>query len=506
MLIAFAFAGTAGAEITLPVNDNNTGVFDQPSVAINGSTAHVAFIADNTASGVFRVFYAAVNGNANFANLSLVRDNTVIITSQVAIDNATAPNDAYNDARHPKIRMRSSTEAVIVFQARPAALDTVYRPYIARVTLSGTAVTRVSVRRIAFPAGVLDATDIEDLSFGIVTTDNSARIAFGTKSAIGAAETFQVYFARVGMDNATVTGNPIQLSSLAGTGGLRPLPSLGLDALNRSHVAWAADNAASGASPVYYAMIKEISGADNRVISATQVIGGGFRWSYPSAQVLSNSSIVVLAADNSAAGTPGNIGLVNINPDADNQDGSPVQVANNTTFFLTPPGELILPDDFKFYNPDAILDTAGVIHMAGYGVGGTRSVYMAFRLISTSPFFEIVTSRAQAGFDSQEFPREDIPGDYTRAAFGLLGGKAIVFWSGSLAAGAVNRNIDVSTVATTTPVVPSEESGCSMVAHPRAGERGRMAGAALLFLPAAVLCARRMFRGLRNGRRRAFAD
>src|SRR5512143_1722105 len=61
-------AAAAHAEKVFPVNDNNTGLFDQPSVAMNGSVAHVAFIGDNTGTG-YRVYYAAVNGGADFTNV-----------------------------------------------------------------------------------------------------------------------------------------------------------------------------------------------------------------------------------------------------------------------------------------------------------------------------------------------------------------------------------------------------------------------------------------------------
>ncbi|MCL5966611.1 MAG: hypothetical protein M1550_05330, partial [Deltaproteobacteria bacterium] len=43
---------TASAEKTFPVNDNNTGLFDQPSAAQYGAVTHVAFIGDNTGTGV----------------------------------------------------------------------------------------------------------------------------------------------------------------------------------------------------------------------------------------------------------------------------------------------------------------------------------------------------------------------------------------------------------------------------------------------------------------------
>lgn len=508
LLLTATFAGTAAAEKTLPVNDNNTGIFDQPSVVMSSEVAHVAFIGDNAASGVYRVYYAAVNGAINYANLSLVKDNTVILTSPTAIDNTgSGGNSPYYDARHPKIVLRSSTEVVILFQAKPGPAFTVYRPYIAKLSLANNIATLLSVLEVTgFPSGTLETGDIEDLSFGIVTTDNTARVAFGAKSAIGAAEAFQVYFARVGLDNATVVGTPLQLSGVSGSQGFRPIPSLKLDGLNRAHVAWVSNDNALGANPVYYGMVKETNGVDNLVIAATQVIGGGFRWGHPNLQVVNNSSILILASDESVPGVAGSVGLVNINPDADNQDGTPVQVATNTAFFLTPPGELILPDEFNLYHPDAFLDTSGRIHMTGYGVGGSRCTYYAFKLISSYPYHEIVTPRAQVGFDSQEYPGE-IAGDFTRAAFGFLSGKVIVFWSG-LVPGGTNRNLDVTAVPTVTQLVASTESGCAMVADPRAGERGRIPGTALLFLPAVILAVRRCLARTRGRitHRRAVAE
>lgn len=500
-----AFSGLAGAEITLPVNDNNTGVFDQPSVAMDGSTARIAYIGGSGPSGPFTVYYAAVSGGKDFANLLLVKDNTVMLTSPVAVDNTgTGGNSSYYDARHPKIALRSSTEAVILFQAKPTDLDTVYRLYIARFTLAGNTATLASVKQVTgFPSGDLATGDIEDISFAIVATDNSARIAFANRTVIG-SDPFQVYFARIGIDNSLVVGTPILLSSLTGTNGLRPLPSLGLDSLNRSHVAWAANNASSGPSPVFYAMIKETNGIDNRVISATQVIGSGFRWGFPSTHVFSSTSIAVLAADETTPGQAGNIGFVNFNPDGDNQDGSPVVVASNTSFFITPPGELILPDEFSLYHPGSFLDSSGRFHMTGYGVGGTRCIYFAFHMISTFPYYEMLTPPAQVGFDSQEYPRE-ISGDYTQGAFGYISTKAIVFWSG-LIPGGTNRNLDVTTAATITLPVPFKESGCSMVSDPGVGEGGRMAGTAFLFLPAIVLAIRRISRGSRSARRSAVED
>ena len=45
-----------------------------------------------------------------------------------------------------------------------------------------------------------------------------------------------------------------------------------------------------------------------------------------------------------------------------------------------------------------------------------------------------------------------------------------------------------------------------MVSDPVAGERGRMAGTAFLFLPAAVLAIRRISRECRKARRRIIED
>lgn len=513
LLLTATFAGTAAAEKTLPVNDNNTGIFDQPSVVMSGSVAHVAFIGDNAASGVYRVYYAAVNGAINYANLSLVKDNTVILTSPTAIDNTgSGGNSPYYNARHPKIVLRSSTEVVILFQAKPGPAFTVYRPYIARLALANNVATLLSVLEVTgFPSGTLQTGDIEDLSFGIVTTDNTARVAFSSRPTISPAAPFHVYFARVWLDNATVVGTPLLLSSgndntTSGSDGFRPIPSLKLDGLNRAHVAWVSNDNALGANPVYYGMVKETNGVDNLVIAATQVIGGLFRWGHPSLLVFNNSSILILAGDETAAGEAGDIGLVNINPDAASQDGTPVKVTDNKLFFLTPPGELILSGSFQLYRPEAFLDGSGRIHLSGYGGPTSRCYYYAFKLVSASPYTEILTPRAQVGFDSQEYPGE-IAGDYTRAAFGFLSGKVIVFWSG-LVPGGTNRNLDFTSVPTVTdPPVPATESGCSMVADPRAGERGRIPGTALLFLPAVILAVRRVLAraGGRITHRRAVA-
>jgi len=92
VLGATLFAAAARAEKVFPVNDNNTGLFDQPSVAMNGSVAHVAFIGDNTGTG-YKVYYAAVNGAADFTNVLLQRDNTVILAPPATVDNTDIGND-----------------------------------------------------------------------------------------------------------------------------------------------------------------------------------------------------------------------------------------------------------------------------------------------------------------------------------------------------------------------------------------------------------------------------
>src|SRR3990170_2158446 len=174
--LAAVMAATAAAEKTVPVNDPaSPGVFDQPSVAVEGAINHVAYIGADNAAGPFRLFYAAVDGGADFSNLSLTRDTTgFLVTPPTAIDNTAAGNDAYVDARHPRIALRSATEAVIFFQAKPAASpDPTYALYLARLTLENKAVVKQSVRRVTGISGFH-----EDISFVLVTADNTAMVAY----------------------------------------------------------------------------------------------------------------------------------------------------------------------------------------------------------------------------------------------------------------------------------------------------------------------------------------
>jgi hypothetical protein len=490
MVLTAAMAATAAAEKTIPVNDPAVpGVFDQPSVAVLGTVIHVAYIGADTTAGPFRVYYAAIDGGTNFTNLSLSRTTTgFLVTPPTTIDNTDAGNDLYADARHPQIALRSSTEAVIFFQAKPvASADPTYALYMARLTLSNKAVVNRSVRRVTGVSGFQ-----EDVSFGLVTTDNTARLAYAGRQ--GVADPFGVYYARISLENAAVTGNPgtpLLLSSVAGSTGFRPLPSLKLDGLKRAHVAWAANSDSVNPNGVYYSLVKEVNGADNVVIAATEVLGRSRKFGHPNLLVPGNSSIIILAADESLPGTAGNIGLVNINPDADNQDGSPVEVQTNTKFLLTPPGEAILPGDFSVFRPEAFSDSIGTIHVTGYGTNGTRSVYFAFKLASSYPYAQFVTIPVPAGLDSYEFP-VSLDGDYTRAAFGFYSGKVVVFWSGEVP-GTENRNLDVTGLPTSRAISESQ-TGCGVAVDPGSAGKRRTADALLILLPSGVLGIRRFFR------------
>lgn len=488
-IIAAAFAGflaalPATAEVTIPVNDFNTGIFDQPSVAVNGSVAHVAFIGDNNASGTYRVYYAVVNGAADFSNLTLPRDSTVILTFPTPVDNGAA----YFTARHPKIAVRSSTEVVILFQAKPTGAGDDFRPYLARVTLAGTNVQSVSVDAVSgFPTG-----DVEDISFGLVPSDNTARVSFARKASILAATPFQVYFARVGLDNAQVVGTPLPLSAgdpPLGSNGFHPVPTLKLDDLNRSHVAWAADDGTTSPNGIYYALVKETGGTDNVAIAATEVINRSLAWHHPNLLVINRSSIVILASDESNPGFAGSMGLVTINPDADNQDGTPANVSLNSAFLATPPGQAILPPIFDLWRPEALITSSGIIHVTGYGNNGTRATYYAFRIVGTPPYAELSTIPVQAGSEfPPEYP-EELPNDYSRAVFGYFGSKVLVFWSGEVTLGG-NRNLDVTGLPSVAEPIPVDESGCSATGTGPGGARW----AFLLLVPAALFGWRSRFR------------
>ena len=487
-LLAVAMAGAAAAEKTVAVNDPAIpGVFDQPSVAVSGSVAHVAYIGADSTAGPFRLFYAAINGSSDFTNLSLSRTTDgFLVTPPTPVDNTAPGNDAYVDARHPRIAIRSATEAVILFQAKAAAsADPAYALYLARLTLENGAVVNQSVRIVTGLSGFT-----EDVSFALVTSDGTARVAYAGRPGISGD--FNVYYARVSLETGAVTGSPgtpLLLSAVAGSSGSRPLPSLRLDSSTRAHVAWAANGDSATANGVYYALVKETDGVDTVAIAATEVIGRSRKWGHPNVLVSTTTSLIIVAADESLPGIAGNIGLVNINPNADDQDGSPVQVKTDTRFLLTPPGEAILPDSFNVFRPEAFLDTLNQVHVTGYGTGGTRSTYYSFKLASTFPYATFAKIPATVGLDSFEFP-VSLAGDYTRAAFGFLrGGKIVVFWSGEVS-GTGNRNLDVTALPTVS-AIPTDESGCTVVSDPGGDKTVRIADVLLLVLPLFVLGIRR---------------
>jgi hypothetical protein len=491
VVLVAAMAATAAAEKTVAVNDPAVpGVFDQPSVAVSGSVIHVAYIGASSTAGPFRIYYAAINGDSDFTNLSLSRTTEgFLVTSPTVVYNTAPGNNAYVDARHPRIGLLSDTEVVIFFQAKTVASpDPTYVLYLARLTLESGLVVEQSVRIVTGISGFT-----EDVSFAMVTSDGTARVAYAGRP--GFSGDFNVYYAKVSLDTAAVTGTPgtpLLLSSATGSAGTRPLPSLKIDPATRSHIAWAANDNSSLPNGIYYALVKETDGADTVAIAATQLIGRSRKWGFPMTLVSSTSYVIILASDESVPGIAGNIGLVNINPDADDQDGSPVQVTTNTYFLRTPPGEAILTDSFSVYRPDAYLDSLAHIHMAGYGNNGTRSIYYDFTLSNDSPYARIVRIPATVGLDSSEFP-VFLTGDYTRAAFGFMtAGKVIIFWSGEVT-GTGNRNLDVTGLPTAS-AIENDESGCGVVAKSRAGGAGRNADGLFLVLPVAFLWMRRVLR------------
>jgi len=514
-------AAAAWAEAIFPVNDAGTGnwVFDQPSVAANGTVLHLAFVGDNAAgaegSHNTRIHYAAVNGAADFTNGATTRSQ-VLVTAPVAIDNAL-----FNHARHPQVVLRSATEPVILFQAIPVG-DTSYKLFRALLTIDNNAVTSQRVDEIRDAAGARIPGSLTDPSFGVVFTDNTLRVAYSSFPSLVAGSPYSdVYYARVGWDNTRVVDNAILLTRAfppavtPSSAGVSPLPRLRLDGNNNSHIIWAANNADPTSTPtgIYYAMVKTVppSVVDNLAIGATQVLSGGFRWGFPSLFLTSSTNVWILAADEPAAGTAGlagSVGISEINPYAVTHDGNPVGVGNvgaNTSFFLNPPGGSVLSSDFDAYRPEANLDSLGRVHVAGYGFRGdpplfqgTPGRYYVMSLGSTaasagttSVFASMVASPVSVGTGDIAFALQ-LPGDYTRPAFVHFSGKAVHFWSGpdNVVSGA--RNLYVTT--TFSPADPTKQSGCSMVDLPRAGEADRIPGAAVLLLPALLLALRRAVR------------
>jgi hypothetical protein len=510
------FAATAWAEGIFPVNDAGTGnwVFDQPSVAVNGSVLHVAFVGDDDAgaegSPDTRLFYAIINGAADFRNKATTRSQ-VLLAAPVAIVNG----DAYTGARHPQIALRSATEAVILFQAIPAG-ETSYKLFRALVTVANNAVTSQSVAEIRDAAGGRIPGRLTDPSFAVVTTDNTLRVAFSSfpSTLIGDGTFSDVYFARVGMEAARVLNTTILLTTRDSSLGVSPLPRLRLDSNRYSHVVWAANNSTGSPTGIYYAMVQAIapSVVDNLAIGATQVLSGGNRWGFPNLVLTSNIGVWILASDEPPPGASEGLatamGISKVNPYAVTHDGNPVSINNvssNSLFFLNPPGGSVLSADFDTYQPEVVLDTLLRMHVSGYGFRsavppfqGTPGRYYVMSPGITasgagvaSIFASMIGSPLSVGIGDIAFAMQ-LPGDYTRPSFAVLGGvKSVNFWSGpdNVVAGA--RNLYVTSVS---QIDTSKQSGCAIVSDPRRGEAGRIPGAAVLLLPAALLALRRAAR------------
>ncbi len=497
VLAATALAATAArAEKVFPLNDTNTGRFDQPSVGMYGTDTHVAFLGDTTGTG-FRVYYAKVNGGADFTNDLLQRDSTVILIPPTTVDNSDIGNDTYADARHPKILARSATEAVILFQAKPVSTaDTAYRLYIARIILAGNTIVQKSVKQVqGLPAGT-----IQDVSWALLTSDSTARVAYATRSAIAAPEPFQVSFARVGIDNATATAPVAVTVAYPASLGLRPLPSLQLDDLNRAHIAWTGAGAAGAISgPVFYAMIDQTNGVDNMLIAPTKVMMRyPARFTFPSMLVVNRSQVMIVAGDE----VTGDLSYVQLNPDNARKVGMPGfdNLANVNLFLPVPPGETIMLPDYRLFRPQAFYESAsGRVFMTGYPLDNTAgATFIAFKFNTAASSADIVTSAT--GFARDDYPTTGIDNDYTQAALGFPGNKAMVFWTSGLASG--NTDLDFTAVQTVAAWVSSNESGCAMVADPVHGAPGRIPGALALFAPAVVLAARRIVVNRRKRRTR----
>ena len=500
-------AASAWAEGIFPVNDPGAGswVFDQPSAVASGSVLHVAFVGDAAAgadgSPNTRIYYAAVNAAANFANKATVRSQ-VIVTPPVAIDNAL-----FNNARHPVIALHSATELVILFQAVPVG-ETSNKIFRALLTIGANAVQAQQVNEVQDPVSGRMAGNLLDPSFAQVTTDNYLRVAY-TDNSSGFGN---VFYARVGMDNAFLVGSTILLSSPPSSQGIRPLPRLTLNGTN-SHIVWAANNSPGILAPtgIYYAMVQNVphTFTDNLAIGATQVLSGGYRWGFPSVFLTSSSNVWIFAADEpQSPGLAASTGIAEVNPNGVIHDGNPVNVNNTRSdahFYLNPPGGSVLSSDFDAYQPEAEMDSDHRVHVTGYGFRGGSPLFLgtpgryyvmalgttAATAGITSVFATMVGSPISVGTGELSFAQQ-LPGDYTRPAFLHFSGKAVHFWSGpdNVVTGA--RNLYVT--AGFSPNNPSKQSGCSMIGGPRDGEADRIPGAAVLLLPAVLLALRRALR------------
>src|SRR5574342_20906 len=104
-------------------------------------------------------------------------------------------------------------------------------------------------------------------------------------------------------------------------------------------------------------MIKETNGVDNMVIAPTKIMTRfSTGYAFPSVLVLGRSLITVIAADDAH----GDLSYVQISPDAARQNGLPGwdNLATNNSFGLVPPGEAILPAEFRLFRPEAFYEAA----------------------------------------------------------------------------------------------------------------------------------------------------
>lgn len=495
-LILSVFCGVSAAEKIVSVN-TAPGIYDQPATVAAGSVVHVAFIGKPTIGDPFHVYYAAIEGASDFSNLLLTRDTPgFLVTPPVEVlDRSGTADNVYYDARHPKIAIQAPGRIVLFFQAKPSIVSTGYSLYRAQIALSGNVVTSVRVNLV----GGMPAGDVQDVTLAVSTLDNSARVAFGVRA--DSLTPFDVYYARIGLDNATVVRAPIRLSAFAGTTGSRPIPSLQLDGSNRSHVAWTADNGTPGSlSGVYYAMIKEFNDpvlgiVDNAAIAATGVIGRNRRWVHPQVLVsrtVASSLVYLIATAESATDTPGtsgNLAYVHLNPDAALQDNNSVNLAANSAFLLEPPGMAILPSAFDLYRAEAQIDLGDRIHLTGYGSEASAPVYFAAKPITTNPFLEFLTMAKPVAIGT-DVGSYELPDDYSKAAFAFIGGKGVVFWSGTDNTSPGNRSLRVTGLPTIAEFVVFDESGCSATPGRKDGSA---AGLLLLALPLLFLKIRSRF-------------
>jgi hypothetical protein len=519
LLVIAAVLGLASAargEGILAVNAPGTGswVFDQPSVVANGSILQLAFVGDSangadTASLNTRLYYAAINAGTDFSNPATVRTD-MIVTAPVTLESG----DAYTNARHPHLILRTATDLLILFQAVPAG-ETDSKIFRALVTVNGNSVTSSRVTEVRDAAGARIPGKLTDPSFDINLNDNTMRVAFSSYPSVTSGAPYSdVYYARVGMDDARVVNNTILLTKTGASTGVKPLPRLKLDGNYYSDIVWAANNSdptQTTPSGIYYSMVQAVlpSTVDNIAIGATQVLSGGYRWGFPSLIMTGYRNVWILAVDEHPSavslGMAGSLGVSEVDPYAVTFDGNPVNVGNvnngsNISFFLNPPGGSTLSSNFDAYQPEALLDTLNRVHITGYGYRyadghGTPGRYFVMSLGAASTgsgtstvFSNMVISPVTVGTGDLSFAMQ-LANDYTRPAFVHYNGKSVSFWSGPDAAVAGARNVYVTT--TYSPTDPTSQSGCSTVDDPR-GESGRVPGALALLLPAALLALRRL--------------